>query len=242
VHTSLFVCATPRTGSNLLDGLLASTGLVGEPEEDFGAVLEEQVLAKEGRAGLADYLVHCAARAGATGVYATKLHLDQHDLFLHLLRLFRGAHGLADAELIEAMFPHPRFVWLSRKDLVAQAVSWWRARQSGAWIASDEPRSDPFFDFEAIDAAVHRALEQAERWRRWFASERIEPLPIAYEDLVADPTRIVREVLAFAGIDAPADLVVKARITKQADSVSEEWIERYRSLARASGAEPRTVA
>ena len=218
----------------MLDGLLASTGLVGEPAEDFGEVFETQALPKTGRSGLSDHLVGCARRAGDTGVHATKLHLHQQELFLHLLRLLRGAHGLTDAELIAAVFPQPRYVWLKREDAVAQAVSWWRASQSAQWIDSDVVRREPDFDFHKIDAAVKRTRELNDRWHSWFSTNRIVPLVITYEGLVADPGRVVREILSFAGVEAPSGMLVSARTSRQADALSDEWIERYRSLAVAS--------
>jgi LPS sulfotransferase NodH len=231
IGTCLFVCATPRTGSNLLDGLLEGTGLVGEPAEDFGEVFKTQVLPAVGRAGFGDYVVRCAHRAGKTGVFSTKLHLDQRDLFLHLLSLFRGAHGLSEGRLIAAVFPEPRFVWLRREDVVAQGVSWWRAKESGTWIHGQAGGSDEAFNFAGIDAAVRRAREQAEEWRRWFAASGIEPLEVVYEQLVADPAGIVRAILSLVAIDVPRDLVLTARTRRQADAVSEEWIRRYRELA-----------
>jgi LPS sulfotransferase NodH len=236
IGSSLFVCATPRTGSNLLDGLLAGTGLVGEPAEDFGELFETQVLPAVGRAGFGDYVVRCVDRAGETGVFSTKLHLDQRDLFLHLLSLLRGAHGFSDGRLIAAVFPEPRFVWLRREDVVAQGVSWWRAKGSGVWIHGESVTREETFDVAGIDTAVRRAREHAEDWRRWFVANGIEPLEVVYEQLVADPTGIVRAVLSLVGIDVPRDLVLTARTRRQADAVSEKWIRRYRELAARAGA------
>jgi LPS sulfotransferase NodH len=231
IGSCVLVCATPRTGSNLLDGLLAGTGLVGEPAEDFGELFETEVLPAVGRAGFGDYVVRCVHRAGETGVFSTKLHLDQRDLFLHLLSLLRGAHGLSDGRLIAAVFPEPRFVWLRREDVVAQGVSWWRAKESGAWIHGQARGSEETFDFAGIDAAVRLAREQTEEWLRWFAASGIEPLEVVYEQLVADPAKVVRAILSVVGIDAPRDLVLTARTRRQADAVSDEWIRRYRELS-----------
>lgn len=231
VRVSLFVCATPRTGSNFLDGLLAGTGLVAEPAEDFGETFETQLLPAVGRAGFGDYLVSCVRRAGETGVFSMKLHLHQRDLFLHLLGLLRGAHGLSDGKLIAAVFPDPRFVWLRRQDVVAQGVSWWRAKGSGVWIHGKRGDTKRTFDFDGIDAAVRRAREQAEEWQRWFAANEIEPLEVVYEQLVADPVGIVGAILSFAGAAVPRELVLVPRTRRQADAVTDEWVRRYRELA-----------
>jgi LPS sulfotransferase NodH len=133
--------------------------------------------------------------------------------------------------MVAAVFPRPRFVWLRRDDVVAQGVSWWRAKGSGVWIHGQAEGSGETFDFAGIDAAVHRAREQAEDWQRWFSANGIGPLEVVYEQLVADPARIVRAILSFAGTDVPRDLVLTPRTRRQADAVSDEWIRRYRELA-----------
>jgi len=228
VRTSLFVCTTPRSGSNLLDGLLASTGLVGEPAEDFGPVFETQVLPTLGRAGIGQYLLGCVSRA-VGGVYSMKLHGFQRDRFLHLLSLLRGAHGFRDGELIAAVFPRPRYVWLRRQDVVAQAVSWWKATESGVWIGAQGSGAE--FDFDGIDEGVQKMREENDAWRRWFSSAGIEPLEVLYEQLDADAGPVVRDVLSFVGIDPPRDLTVTPRNARQSDAVNAEWIRRYRELA-----------
>jgi len=145
VERTLFICSTPRTGSTMLGDLLADTGLVGHADEYFGEVFRQDVVPGLSRRGFDDYLVACTQHAHGTGTFGIKLHWDQVEVFLYLLRLRRGLHGLDDAAVIEAIFPSPSFVWMRRRDTVAQAVSWWKAMGTGKWTdgqaVTGEPRS-----------------------------------------------------------------------------------------------------
>lgn len=61
---------------------------------------------------------------------------------------------------------------------------------------------------------------------------------MVYEDLVRDRERAARDVLAYLGIELPADAPVRAathvpreqRMQRQADAQSEEWVRRYHEL------------
>ena len=69
-----------------------------------------------------------------------------------------------------------------------------------------------------------------EAWRQWFADARIEPFELAYEALDEDPDRSARSVLAFLGLEAP-DGKIEAPNVRMADSLSTEWISRYKEAA-----------
>ncbi len=149
VERTFFICSTPRTGSMMLADLLADTGLAGRPDEFFGEPFRQQVVPGLTRAGFDDYLVGCTEKM-QQGTFGVKLHWDQVEVFLHLLRLRRGLGGMSDAQVIEAVFPEPSHVFLTREDTVAQAVSWWKAIGSGKWVDEDSRASEPEFDAGGI--------------------------------------------------------------------------------------------
>jgi LPS sulfotransferase NodH len=52
---------------------------------------------------------------------------------------------------------------------------------------------------------------------------------VIYEELVADRLRILRGVLEFLGVSIPPDFQVPdTHLKKQADSLSNEWLEKFR--------------
>lgn len=228
IERSFLVCATPRSGSNMLARMLADTGLVGLAGERFN----HSELPGWARRRPVRYLEECAADARGTGVFGLKLHWDQVERFLALLRSLRGSPP-GDREVIEAVVPQPRYVHLRREDPVAQGVSWWKARTSGAWIGGRGAPREPVFDFDGIDERVQRVQEHDLEWSRWFDTNGIDALELTYERLVADPAAVVGRTFEHLGVDAPVGLVVEPRTARQADEVNEDWIRRYREHSAA---------
>ena len=130
-----FVCATPRTGSSLLLGLLASTGLAGRPEAYFRDPDEGDRARRWGIAGPDDsafdyrQFVGAAREAGTTpnGVFGAKLMWGTLDEVV--AKLAPDTTG-ADRAVLTGVFGPLSFVYLRREDEVAQAVSWLRAEQT----------------------------------------------------------------------------------------------------------------
>jgi len=230
-RSSYFVCGTPRSGSWLLCGLLASTGVAGRPHEWFYQGTEEANRRAWGISCFSDYLsrVH---EAGTTpnGVFGSKLMRAQLADLLVRLRLLGDA--VSDSSLIERHFPSPHFVWIRREDVAAQAVSWAKAIQTGQWHHWDEPTDSsavPIYDREQIEALADEVARDNAAWRAWFAANDIRPLVVRFEDLVANVVAVTREVLVF--LNLPADRVAIAKRTvRTGDHVNAEWLGRY--LAR----------
>src|SRR5207302_192116 len=64
-----------------------------------------------------------------------------------------------DADLLRRAFGQTRFIYLRRRDAVAQAVSLLRAEQTDVWFetiqgAHQEPQQEPRFDFGQLRARV----------------------------------------------------------------------------------------
>ncbi|MDH6218357.1 aminoglycoside adenylyltransferase family protein [Streptomyces pseudovenezuelae] len=247
-----FICATPRTGSSLLLGLLDSTGVAGHPQAYFRSPDEVAWSERWGIAhmsqGALDYgdFVRAALAEGRTGngVFGAKLMWGTH---AELAGRLAGLHpDLAGNELrlLEREFGRIRFVYLYRDDILAQAVSWLRAEQTGVWFiggkgeiggggaggggqgADDRPR----FDRDAVTRTMRTIEEHNAGWERWFEAYGVQPHRIRYEDLSADPHAVTHGVLDFLGLALPAGRQVTPSHQRQADRLNEEWMARYRLL------------
>ena len=131
---SLILCTVPRSGSTLLCDLLAATGVGGRPESWFrpGSIsgfAKTFGVAAEGRA-----YIDAAIRAGCdgTGTFGLRLMCDHREEALRRLRANSDAKH-ADAALFRDAFGPANYVFLTRRDGVAQAVSRLRAERSGLW-------------------------------------------------------------------------------------------------------------
>jgi LPS sulfotransferase NodH len=88
---------------------------------------------------------------------------------------------------------------------------------------------EPRYDFHLISQCTREVRVQDKGWRTYFYERGITPHIVIYEELVADCTRILRGVLTFLGIRIPLDFQFPdTHLKKQADSLSEEWLEKFR--------------
>ncbi len=54
----------------------------------------------------------------------------------------------------------------------------------------------------AADALAREASAHNAGWRSWFSANEIEPLAVWFEELVADPVGVTRDVLRHLGVDS----------------------------------------
>jgi trehalose 2-sulfotransferase len=117
--------------------------------------------------------------------------------------------------------------------VVAQAVSWSKAIQTGVWYGDlgAAPRAPAGFDFDQIESLAHEAADHNRAWRRWFTANQIVPLPIRYEDLVSDKVALTRRALAFLGLEASDGVAIVEQTRKQRDALNDEWVRRFQQIA-----------
>lgn len=234
---SYLLCATPRTGSTLLCGLLRSSGVAGRPESYFRLPDEPSWAARwqlrRDPAGSYDYrdYVRAALQAGRTdnGVFGARVMWGtMDDLVAKLWVAYRQPAG-EDLDLLTRAFGPTRFVHLWRGDTVAQAVSWARAEQTGYWHHGDTVASEPRFDFDRIHGLVRTIDEHNAAWRDWFTFSGVRPHVVRYEELAADAVGVTRGVLDFLGQQPSGTRNITAADHRQADDLSSAWIARYRN-------------
>jgi trehalose 2-sulfotransferase len=138
------LCATPRTGSTLLCGLLASTQLAGNPDSYFR---QPDLLDRAERWGIPiepngtfsyrDFVgTAIAAGSGRNGVFGARVMWGTMELLVEGLR--GSDHSLdSDLDVLQRTFGPTLLIHLQREDVVAQAVSWMKAEQR---LCSTNPR------------------------------------------------------------------------------------------------------
>lgn len=237
------IASIPRSGSTLLANGLWDTHLVGAPKEYLNPM---QVRDWEARLGpdWATRTRHALLRGPAVGLagrgpwtrgrleaYLERVRARRTDpsgwfgLKLHHHHL--AAWFLERAWDIDDVIGVDRWIAITREDHVAQAVSWARALQTGAWASWQRPWRAPVYDARLIRSRLE-AIAVAERgWGAFFSAWGIEPLRITYEELVADREATLRKALRFLDVEPPATLPL-ASSARQADAITAEWIARFR--------------
>ncbi|HUD65069.1 MAG TPA: Stf0 family sulfotransferase [Candidatus Sulfotelmatobacter sp.] len=142
---------------------------------------------------------------------------------------------------LKSWVPDLRMIWLRRQNMVARAVSLFRARQSGIWYQSLSKSSAviekqaPVFDFAEINTLYCLGWLQEESWQQFFQQNKISSHCVLYEELVANYESTVRRTLQFLDIDSEQKRIAPPVSAKQSDALSEEWAERYRKMSTEGG-------
>ncbi len=145
--------------------------------------------------------------------------------------------GRAGAGRLHRAFGATRFIYLCRDDVLAQAVSWLRAGQTGVWFQTIQPKRQrparaPHFDHGRIEQLVNLIGAHNAAWREWFESAGIEPYPVRYAELAADPASVATDVLGFLGPGLPAGREIRVQHERPADELNAHWIHRYQAEGR----------
>lgn len=231
---AMYDTGVPRRPTDYFEGLRAI------PAADF---LADQLPAEGGEAREAlgraatyrDYLAW-VFEAGTTpnGVWGAKLMWGHVDHFVAYLRDLREHAGTPVARMFEQVFPSLSYVRVFRRDRLRQAVSLWRALQTATWRVNREraghqraQKRELRFSFDAIDYLQRQLTVQEAAWDEFFGSNAIEPLTVAYEEMLADFEATVRRVLEHVGASPDEAIPQVLDMAPQADSTSDEWVERY---------------
>jgi LPS sulfotransferase NodH len=165
-----------------------------------------------------------ARRTTANGVFSLKVHWRD---WAEVQRRYA---------LDETWFPQPvRWVHITRRDTVAQAVSRVRADQTGRWVSHGAERwhEAAVYDRAAILAAYREVRDGDAAWRAHFTRGGIQPVEVVYEELVDDYEGTIMRVAAALG--EQIDTVPAPRLQRQADEVNLDWTRRFRADAPALG-------
>jgi LPS sulfotransferase NodH len=184
-------------------------------------------------------LVQDAFEKGTTenGVLGTKIMWAYFRDFVRLARR-RGLQEVRPCDVPATVLPNlRRFVWMQRGDTIRQAVSLWKALQTQQWRKdSDEDIEGQGlrFSFAAVDHLKLRIDEHNAAWQEFFDGCGVEHMEVLYEDLVEDYEGTVLWLLDGIGVSIPEDFaVVRPKMRRQADELSEEWVRLYNERASA---------
>ncbi|MEZ5997242.1 MAG: Stf0 family sulfotransferase [Hyphomonas sp.] len=237
---SCIICSTPRTGSTLLCGLLASTGIAGQPQSYFRKEDAEKWAGRFGipvgkdsaanfRAFLDGVLL---AGTSPNGVFSVRIMWGSMEELTANLSTSNAAWSGTDEELLRQAFGPSHFIWLHRLDTLAQAISWARAEQTRIWHRLEgeptAPAISPAYDFDQIHMLIETIRTHNEAWQAWFNQNGITPLSLTYEALDADAPATIRTVLDQLGLDTGKANEIRSRNIRLTDQLSLDWAEQYR--------------
>jgi LPS sulfotransferase NodH len=224
-----------RTGSSLLCRALEATGIAGKP----GEWLYKQDLLKDydqvSPLDLQLFLWNIASTAN--GVFGLK-HSFFEPAFGRQIELFRQFPNCRPAEtnrvaIWENAFPNHHHIFMTRRNKVRLAVSWWKAIQSHEWhrVHGEKPKVVDLSNAYSFEAIQHLYMECTMREagiQEFFGQGKITPLTIVYEDFILRYEETVRLVLDYLGLDHTSVEIPPQSLDPTADDVSDDWVQRFR--------------
>lgn len=239
---SLFILSSPRSGSSWFVDALAATGRVGNPDEFFRELNYFEARRRYDLPPEAplDEILRLVSRDERTpnGVFAAKLMGRQLELLRTALWTARPEwEGGGLRRALETLFGPSVFVWLRRRDLLAQAISYVKAEQSGVWRMLNKTSTDAAPReiavagvFDPLAIALTRKEFEADNARieGFLREEGIPFLELFYEDLVESLDSGVTQVLDLLG-ERPSERENEPRspLRRQRDATNVEWRERF---------------
>jgi LPS sulfotransferase NodH len=223
----VFVIASAyRAGSTMLATTLWEKGTFGAPWDYFNFESREMdiMMARIGAKSLDEYVAKLfQLRVSPNGVFGTKTHFHHFESVLQQSKELR--RRLAGA----------RYIYVNRRDKIAEAISMAKALQTNSWTSFASARRVPlFYSHEFISDCLREVMRQTEDWWRWFGSCAIEPYVVEYEEFIADVPAGVDGIARWLNIDVRSGAeVVLPKVERQSDGVNREWQERFLAETKA---------
>lgn len=214
--TAKYVLATiPRSGSTFFSHELWKTGHLGAPLEYLN--FDGGMLLGDGRFNPYDHF--CAVkkvRTSPNGVFGVKIFPNDIKTVIAKCR-----------PLFEEIL-HYKFVYLTRDEKLKQAISYTRAKQTGAWAADITESRIPVFNQSDIDLSLQQIEIQEKFWSSFFERFSIQPLHLTYEHVSDNPLKAIGEVAGFLGVQiSPIPAICIPKVKMQADALSSQWAAKY---------------
>jgi trehalose 2-sulfotransferase len=238
-QTSYTIWFTQRTGSTLLCKALEATGIAGKPGEWLNIPNAADLTAHYGVQNPAE-LQKRLWQLGSTPnrVFGLKFGCYQphFDNLLAVLRNFPANRQTepSPGAIWAGAFPHCRHIFMTRRNKVRLAVSWWKAIQSQEWhrVNGQPPQPadlEKAYSFEAIHHLFCESSMREAGIQEFFTGANIRPLTIVYEDFIQDYENSIRNILDFIGLDSSSVKIPAPYYARLADDVSEQWAQRFRA-------------
>ena len=128
-------------------------------------------------------------------------------------------------------------VWIRRRDLLGQSISYYRAARTRVWSVTqgEQAPATVAYSYEGLRKTMRALLMENAGWEAWFASHGRPYHPVWYEDLVDDPDAVCRSVCRLVLEDDIEHrfALSQADIVKMRDDITEEWRRRFIATSRA---------
>jgi LPS sulfotransferase NodH len=213
----VFLCFLNRSGSAHLGDILSSTGYFEPARESLNADEVLPLCREHGIGSFAEYFAHIVRRDARNNTYIVKLAPEQIIL-------------LIESGVLDQIIDRSDFLFLSRADRLAQAISGAIAQQNSRW-AWNSPIGLPDDKLVYSPGPIAHNLNHLTIlhlcFERFFAFNGIAPIAVGYERLVSRPQDEVDEIARRLGLPPLKADLGKLHYRRQANEINQAWRARF---------------
>lgn len=235
------LAATQRCGSYLFGDLLSRYSGLPFPEE----YLVEDMLPARRHLALpldlppGEVMQRLVADAGQThGRFAIKVMWGAFVRFFFKLSAAQHGNTSFVNRTIRETWPNAQYLFIRRRDKIAQAVSFSRARQTGVWRTTEEEDASATppvlqYDYRDIHGCWTRIQADERAWLEYFEKNKIPFHEVWYEDLVRQRRDTLDAALRFLGMTPRHAMPPESAYRRVSDGLNAEWAKRFTERLRA---------
>ena len=237
---SYTVWFSQRTGSTLLCRALQSTGIAGNPSEwlyhpNRSSLLDKYQL--DSYAKLQQHLWQLGTTANGIFGVKTGIFEPHFSNIIDTFRQFPGCDLQSDnrVEIWHNALPNCKHIYMTRRNKVRLAVSWWKAIKSAEWHRKrgKKPRTEDIknkYNYKAIAHLFAECNMREAAIQDFFDEGSIVPLTIVYEDFILSYEKTIRKIFRYLELDDSGNILIQPPpLERLADNISEEWVQRFRN-------------
>ena len=223
-RSRFLIAITPRSGSSYLCDMMTKIKLFGIPGEVMNQEFIPRIIKRIPGRNPEEYIRNVMRfRKTKNGVSGLKASWFQFQNFINAM----------DDRTFMAGF---KYIYLTRRDIAAQAVSLYKATESSVFHTNIQHSQEAItklqllgYDYEKIKEWYIHIDRQEKGWQEYFYERRIIPLCVTYEDIDEDLYRVVKRIATFVGVNPhnikmPEDSSV---FKKMRDPRNTEWAHRF---------------
>lgn len=217
----VIIFSTPRSGSTFFADLIASSALVGVPDEWLNPLFVKAVISENYAKNLLEALDWAACRTSSSnGIFSINVQLD------HYIQWKKQGFDLIKWGFDDA-------VYLERKDKISQAYSLAKARLTKKWDQSNEPENQSDDPLNIPIYMILGALRDIYFWSEYYEKTLKQHIKktIFYEDYLSDRQLILDLIYEFSGVRLDS-LPQKSGLMKQQTIGDKKAIELLKTKIR----------
>lgn len=235
------ICSTQRSGSNYLASGLISSKIAGNPNEFFVDHIRKVLGIEYDMLDTKRLIAHTKT---PNGVFGARIMWQTFQELMHKFQLDSSFKELSQSEILSKLFPNIQYIYLTRKDKVRQAISFYKAIHTNIWrkeidgktLGHPNPNHKSNgklkFSFKEIQRYADYFHKQDENWRKYFHENNIKIFSVIYEELIEDYENTIIQLLEYLKIKkSSGSIKISSDLVKQADSLSDKWIKKYKRKA-----------